>query len=309
MRPKSASAQSSAAFAFSTSGTRAGSNAWPAERPSRASSCAALASASRSEASTSVADRRTSTAPAATRVPRSTGVPTMRPPTSAATSAFSSASSDPVTRRKRSIDWLCTEATWTATGAGSGGAAALVRSPLHAAEKSAARAAPASTGTRKLRIMTLVLGIGIQANRLRKSAASAGAQTEQHGFDRGAREGVAVLAGAEAIAEAQRRRAVRGGVQQPEDRVRRRSGRAGAGFDRALDAHDHVVLHLADEAEALPVIADARHAAVEEHQREVLGVLLAELVVAPEDFAERVGGIRRRVRLDAVGVREEQPES
>ena len=37
------------------------------------------------------------------------------------------------------MGWLSTCATRTATGAGSGGAAALVRSPLHAAERSAAR--------------------------------------------------------------------------------------------------------------------------------------------------------------------------
>jgi len=70
-----------------------------------AGSCAAFASASRRAASASVAETRIRTVPAVTRVPRSTGVPMTRPAVSAATSACSSAASDPVTRRKRSIVW------------------------------------------------------------------------------------------------------------------------------------------------------------------------------------------------------------
>jgi len=60
---------------------------WPAVRPSLASSCAALASASLTCASLSVAETRTSSAPAPTSLPRSTGVAITRPPVSAATSA------------------------------------------------------------------------------------------------------------------------------------------------------------------------------------------------------------------------------
>src|SRR4051812_10845864 len=315
MRLKSASAKSSDAFALSTSGTRPASKPWLAARPRRASSCAAFASASRSDASASVADSRTSTVPADTRVPRSTGVPITRPAVSAATSAFSSGEIEPVTRRYRSIDWVCAWVTFTATAAGSGGAAALVRSPLQAAEKSAAVATPASNETRSLRIMTLVLADGMKtavlARHERKSemTAGAGAQADQGGVDRRARELVGVLARGETITEAQRRGAVRGGQQQPERRMRRRVGRAGAGVNRFLDAQHHVVLHLADEAEALPVIADPRHAAVEEHQREILGMLFAELVVAPEHRPQQVAGLLgQRLGASLVTIRKEEAE-
>src|SRR5690348_10097341 len=111
-------------------------------------------------------------------------------------------------------------------------------------------------------------------------------QADEYGVDGGTGEHVRVFAWREAIAQAERRGAVYGGEQQPEDRLRRRPLRARAGVDRLLDALDHVVLHLADEAEALPVTADARHAAIEEHQREVLGMFLAELVVAQEHGAQ-----------------------
>jgi hypothetical protein len=66
--------------------------------PSRASICAALASASVTCASVSVGDRRMSSVPMVTAVPRSIGVDTTRPAVSAATSACSSATSVPVAR-------------------------------------------------------------------------------------------------------------------------------------------------------------------------------------------------------------------
>src|SRR5690349_4721634 len=101
--------------------------------------------------------------------------------------------------------WFWTVAAFTATGAGSLAEAALVCSPLHAAESSAARAAPVSRGARNLRIMTRVLTVGRAAvariERKREIAARAGAQAQERGVDRGAREGVAVLAGRQAIAE------------------------------------------------------------------------------------------------------------
>src|SRR5262245_52659325 len=133
--------------------------------------------------------------------------------------------------------WFCTVAARTATGAGSFGDAALVCSPLHAAESSAARAAPESRGARSLRIMTRVLAVDRSAlvariERKPQVAAGAGAEAQQRRVDRRARESVAVLAWREPIAEPQRRRAVRGGEQQPEDGMGRRVGRAGAGVDR-----------------------------------------------------------------------------
>ena len=61
-----------------------------------------------------------------------------------------------------------------------------------------------------------------------------------------------------------------------------------AALDRALDAIVKLLLHGGDELEAVPVAADARHRAVDEHQREVLGMRLAERVVVPEHRADFV---------------------
>src|SRR6185436_5476752 len=195
------------------------------------------------------------------------------------TSACSSAEIEPVTRRYRSIGWLWMVAARTATGAGSLGEAALVCSPLHAAEKSAVTTTAVSRGAWKLRIMTRVLttvvsrrrssrsrvcrGIGgdvlvARIERKLKVAPRAGLEAAQRGVDGRARQRVAVLARREPIAQAERRRAVRGGEQQAENGMRRRALGARPGIDRLLDAPDHVVLHLAHEAEAIPVIADPR---------------------------------------------------
>ena len=54
-------------------------------------------------------------------------------------------------------------------------------------------------------------------------------------------------------------------------------------------------LHLHHEREPLRLAADARHATIQEHQREVLRLALAELVEAPRrpaDVVERVGARR-----------------
>ena len=75
----------------------------------------------------------------------------------------------------------------------------------------------------------------------------------------------------------------------------------------ALNLRGDRFLHVAHEAEPLPVAADPRHGPVEEHQREVLGVRLAELVDPPEARADRVH------RIGATGAslaaRKQQPES
>ena len=99
IRLNSASARSSVALAFITSGTFVRSNGWPETSPSLASIWAALASASCSWADVSEGEMRTSSVPWVTRVPRSTGVSITRPAVSALTSACASALSEPVTRR------------------------------------------------------------------------------------------------------------------------------------------------------------------------------------------------------------------
>ena len=119
MRANSFWVSSAVAFAFCTSGTAFTSKLPPDVMPSRASSCAAFASASLSCASVSVGEIRTSSAPCVTGVPRSIGAETTRPAVSAATSACSSAISVPVARMKRAIgrSVAATAATCTTAGA------------------------------------------------------------------------------------------------------------------------------------------------------------------------------------------------
>ena len=100
-----------------------------------------------------------------------------------------------------------------------------------------------------------------------------------------------------------------GGEKQSEHDVRLRTRRARAGVDGLLDAQHHVVLHFADEAEAFPVFADAGHAAVEKHQGEVLRVLLAEFVVAPEHRAQAIGRVRGVDGAKRLAVLEKEAEA
>ena len=157
MRLKSASAQSSDAFALRTSGTRTGSNAWPADEPE-----------------TRLELRRVGVGFAQRRVGFRRGDPNQDRAGRDARAALHRRADDPaaglggdvslLVGRERAgdpqepIDGLAPDCRrpGSATGAGSGRAAALVRSPLHAAESSAAVAAPVSRSTRTLRIMTVV---------------------------------------------------------------------------------------------------------------------------------------------------------
>ena len=143
MRPNSASARSSDAFALITSGTRFESNGSPGARPRRASIWPALASASTSWAEVSVSETRTRSSPCATRVPRSTGVAITRPVASALTSACSSATSEPVTRRNRSMGRLSTFTVVMSSGAGRTSAVDAALLLPHAVESTErARSAP-----------------------------------------------------------------------------------------------------------------------------------------------------------------------
>ena len=80
------------------------------------------------------------------------------------------------------------------------------------------------------------------------------AEPLERGFERVARQRVGVLPLGQAIAELHRGAPCTDGQQNAENRVRlgRRLGKR-AGVDGLLDARRHLVLHLADEAEALPV--------------------------------------------------------
>src|SRR5262249_19185577 len=84
-----------------------------------------------------------------------------------------------------------------------------------------------------------------------------------------------------------------------------------AGVDARLQQLDDVLFAFAREREPLVLAADSRNRLVEKHQREILGVLAAELVEPPEDgshaldrrrgFQFRIVGDRRRIA--------EQPEA
>src|SRR3954454_20695931 len=65
------------------------------------------------------------------------------------------------------------------------------------------------------------------------------------------------------------------------------------GFDAALELFDHALLGFARKGEPLVFLADSRDRPVEEHQREVLRVLAAELVDAPENRADSLKRIER----------------
>jgi hypothetical protein len=126
-------------------GQRFTSSAAPPVMPSRASICAALASASLSCASVSAADSRTSSAPCETGVPRSMPAATTRPAVSAATSACSSAISEPVARMNRAIGRSVAATADTGTRGGAACSLALASPELQAPDASAATASSAMT--------------------------------------------------------------------------------------------------------------------------------------------------------------------
>lgn len=125
-------------------------------------------------------------------------------------------------------------------------------------------------------------------------------------FECVARQRVGVFSRREPFAESQDRDAVDGCRQDAEHRVAVRAWREFAGVDHGLNLLRHALPHLAHEAEPLPVAADPRHRAVDEHQREVFRVGLAELIEAPEARADRVHRANRRGFLAA---RKQQPEA
>jgi hypothetical protein len=61
-----------------------------------------------------------------------------------------------------------------------------------------------------------------------------------------------------------------------------------------------VVEHLLQELEAFPLLRDARHGLIDEHEQEVRGVLLGEFVEGPPaaaHFLERAVGLHRRLHF------------
>ena len=99
----------------------------------------------------------------------------------------------------------------------------------------------------------------------------AGAQPGECCFERVAGERLGVLARREPVAQVITAAPIDRGAQDAEHDVRVDVLRQLPGVDRLLDQAGQLGLHRADEREALPDLADPRHRAVHEHQREVLG--------------------------------------
>jgi len=127
-------------------------------------------------------------------------------------------------------------------------------------------------------------------------------ESRERGFECVARKRVGVLVWSQPFTEPHHRDAVDRGHQNPEHRVRVRSRREESRVDDGLDVRGHLQLHLADEPKSLPVLADARNRAIEEHQSEILGMCFAELVQPPEAAPDLIDGICGRPLLLA-GVR------
>src|SRR2546430_7523300 len=300
MRANSACASSAPASAFCTSGTAFTSNAAPEVRRSRASSCAAFASASFSCASVSVDSSRTSSAPCATGVPRSTGAPTTRPVVSAATSACSSAISVPVARMKRATGCSTAATGAASTVVGVAGRSLAFASPAPQALPIAA--APIVSARIRGRIYRRVMKSSSVISRclligerfsgrtgkihVRRFQNDAGAQAGDDGVEHVAREQIGIFARREPIRQIQRRDAEQARDQHAHRNGGLHRGWKHLGLDAALELGDDVALGFASEREAFVFAADSRHGSVEKHEREVLRMLTAELVDAPEDRAD-----------------------
>ena len=111
---------------------------------------------------------------------------------------------------------------------------------------------------------------------------------------------IGVFAGAEPIGQPQRGDAEQADHQRAH-RDRRQSSGAAVARRRCTpgSARQCAASSLAGEREALVLAADARHRAVDEHQREVLRLLAAELVEAPEACADALER-RRSARVGIV---------
>ena len=138
---------------------------------------------------------------------------------------------------------------------------------------------------------SLIRECRVRAAGRRRRNGRAGAQTCNHGFERINGEGIGVLARGKAIAKPHDRDAVDRGEHDPEQHVRPGAGGERPGIDRCLNQRVHLQANRTQESEPCQPLADPRHRSVQEHQGEVLGVRLAELVHPHErlpDAVERI---------------------
>ena len=158
------------------------------------------------------------------------------------------------------------------------------------------------SGATKLAASTSGSPVQRTADAGRRLQRHAGLQAGERDVRARRREHVGVLAGHEPIRQAQHRDAEHADHQR---RATRRADRPwAADRPRRCTLHSASMmccLHLPREGEALVLAADARHRSVDEHQREVLGLLAAELVEPPEDRADAIerGRVLERAVADA----------
>src|SRR4030095_14805931 len=173
----------------------------------------------------------------------------------------------------------------------SGAASAVVEDDPHAVtNKDALRMmATATTANRELFRLMTTHSSGNRGSRDTLCRALAryergghtGLEAGDGGVEDVARERVVVFAGGEAMADADDRRTDERCPQHVHRGIRAQRLRERAGVDRLLDRGDRVVEHLLQELEAFPLLRDARHGLIDEHQQKVGGMLLRELVEGP----------------------------
>src|ERR1700752_4167641 len=192
---------------------------------------------------------------------------------------------------------------------GSAALSAVVEQPAEKREMASARLAPAKRDVR-VRVMTNRASINYRrfiAGQGMKRSGESRAEPGECRLEGVARERIRILARRHAAAQPGDGGAEDGGDENPEDRVRMRTGRKVPGVDRPLNAGGQLCLSVAYELESFPVLSDLGDGPVHEHQREILRVGLAELVDAPEGLAnpaKQIGVVDRRHRSH-----EQQPES
>src|SRR5262245_34331801 len=247
------------------------SNAAPAPNASRAWIWAAFASASCTCARTSVSEIRMSSAPSPTSVPRSTGVATTRPATSAETSACSSAVSVPVAATNREIGFSTTAAIVALTVLTSFDAAARASLLTPGRQPAAARARRITRVWKRIGrssvSQTGPRGLGLQLNAREQIAA--GNQTHQ----RKDREHAEIRGHAEMKDAGERAsdtvNAVRQGINGRNRANQRRHVRQREERARQKERRHHEKIH--DELEALKVFhrrGDCRAEGSEHHRHQ-----------------------------------------
>ena len=121
-----------------------------------------------------------------------------------------------------------------------------------------------------------------------------GSEPGERGFERVARERVGIDVRSQSSAQTHHRDPMNGCAKNLKNVVGFRVRRKETLLDDTLNVRRHPTFHFADEAESFPVLANRRDRSIEKHQREVLGMFLAERVEPPETSTNLLDGIGNR---------------